>query len=139
MNFTIDRAFWSRGDGEEGEPSNAMLSHYTGGLCCLGHFARACGVQDRYLMDLSTPRSVSRELEDKRQPVPKSFRWLLARGSNSEKAAQLMAINDRPDFSDSEREIQIAEIFASQGHTVTFIGEGNPLERWRAEQEEQEK
>lgn len=81
-------------------------------MCCLGFYARACGMQ---AADLDHWANLSDLGED--------FPRLARPASNTRLAKRLMAANDNPWLSFREREKRIAAGFAKLGVTVIFYND----------------
>lgn len=120
--FEIDRSKWLRNT----TCLNSLMLDEHGNMCCLGFYAKACGIQDSELFEMDTPACVG--------AIP-----LLSESinnghehRNTPLASSLMSINDSDSWTDFEREDAIASSFAAVGIKVTFVGEGSPDEE-RAE------
>lgn len=116
--FTIDRSRWAR----RGKNGLSKLLNDQGGMCCLGFFAEACGVEPEKLLWKGTPA----RLYDPRIPG-----WLVEGGVHdsgwsSREAGELMNANDHEDnragaTSEEALEAFITQKFASHGVTVHFV------------------
>src|SRR4051812_21086419 len=67
ISFDIDRRFWVRGEDDEG----SSLLNRSGKMCCLGHYARACGVSKVDIYQEAFPLGVYRK-----RKLPEQMRWL---------------------------------------------------------------
>lgn len=117
MEFTIERSRWYRGQGGH---ESALLRKEDSLRCCLGFYGEACGVPDYEMLDISTPFEVKNNVDDE---FPIQMEWLIHKDGieNSQDCLALVHINDASHLPESEREAQITEIFARNGHTVTFV------------------
>lgn len=132
--FVIKRSEWLRG---EGAINSYLLREEDGKRCCVGIYARACGVPDDHLAGQSWPMSPSQAkdcantrigwAEPKPWVLPEGH-WLLERLHDlTEGFTNLSNINDaRMDntdfatFREDDRERLVAKVFARHGITVTF-------------------
>jgi hypothetical protein len=90
-------------------------------MCCLGFYALQCGVDQNDILDISTPDSLPK-ISLLRQS---DGSWLLRHDVSvpmpSLDCNELMLINDNEDLPDSDREKQIATIFAAHDVEVKFV------------------
>lgn len=107
MKLTIDRTKWLRGAGCE--PSR-LLRKEDGKMCCLGFYAKACGLTDDDIVGQPNPSGVNRALPDE-------MLWLFGQQNNSDECLRLMEENDSSEVSESK----ISEIFAKNGVEVEFV------------------
>jgi len=114
MELVIDRSKWLRGSG------NSLLFRPTDGkMCCLGFYGLSCGLTQEDMNGLGAPF----EIHGQKWQENSSANWLFDHHWGcSSYCYNLMAINDRLDFSEEVREREIAKIFAQHGITVKFIG-----------------
>ena len=120
MKLTIDRKTWLRGKGAD---ASALLKS-DGQMCCLGFYAKACGLTELQIMDKPAPASVGM--------VNKPEWDLLFRGDqyhHETNTIDLMLVNDRIVSTDSnyalnelDRESSIIDLFAKYGVEVEFVG-----------------
>jgi hypothetical protein len=120
--FTIDRAKWYRGKG----PKESCLLNDEGQMCCLGFFAKACGIEDDKIQGKACPPEVhyGGDCDD--------WESVLIRGERSSTfgvvddmsftAHSLMITNDYMHHSDQVKEEKIIKEFAYYGITVKFVG-----------------
>lgn len=125
--FNINRKVWGRGSRggwllQVREVVDSVEKQIN--MCCLGIYARACGVGVNRLRDNAMPASIPGRL-------PKSLNVFLEdselyEGSvtNSNLAGKLAEYNDDRDLTDAEREERIIKGFASVGIRVKFVGKG---------------
>lgn len=117
--FTVKRATWLRGEGDE---DSRLLRPSDGKMCCLGHYCLAAGLAADDIKDMETPAALYTGHLDK--PVDAEDRIeieaLANGGINSKAAGCLMEINDHRAYSDAEREATLTNLFASIGVAVTF-------------------
>jgi hypothetical protein len=133
--FEIDRRKWGRGD-FGGYLLQAETSYFDYdematkeqeiAMCCLGIYARACGVPASELLDQSMPSTLGDSL-------PEQMKWLVRtekvngywgaperRVVDKALATSLAETNDSQAVKDAQREATIARRFAKRGITVTF-------------------
>jgi hypothetical protein len=124
MKLTIDRAKWLRG---EGFKESMLLRSYDDKMCCLGFYARACGVPKAAMIDIDTPYNVKEALTTWTK-AKKGARWLFASGRKfftiSNACQSLMKVNDDDEeYTEAEREARITMLFSEHGVEVEFVGE----------------
>lgn len=125
--FVVKRSKWFRGRG------NTLSRLQTDNqMCCLGFYAKECGLKKKNITDVVSPGEIEYEIKD----IWDTF--LLARISNiydsdpddpgltdiiidSEIANSLMEINDDVNISDEDREYKLKELFKEQGIKVKFV------------------
>lgn len=129
MSFVIDRARWANG----GIAGDSGLYTSTRQMCCLGFYARACGLKIKQIEGQSYPHSPG-------IPLPSQMAWLVetpehaaemgreAHPGGSAIAYAIATTNDaactaglKP-ITRKEREQAIKTHFARQNITVTFTG-----------------
>ena len=124
MRIVIKRQTWERGRPAE----SAMLTDY-GTYCCLGFFAKECGVEDKLLKHQLTPQDVPQILSDLVLVSPENFdrdtglSWMFADDSyryNNLLANCAMEINDDTEITDEERELHLTLLFDLFGHEIVF-------------------
>ena len=117
--FNINRKKWGRG-----ENGGWLLQYkYSQGkqvprMCCLGLYARACGVSVNEIYLSAMPSKVGEKL-------PEQMQWTVQKrnkGRDSKAALKLADINDDEMTEDEDKEAAIIKHFAKQGITVTFTG-----------------
>lgn len=117
MKLVIDRSKWIRG---QGDMVSALLTS-EGKMCCLGFFAKECGLTDNQIHCKPAPANVGKidkEIWDKnmlRNDLPYDT-------AHSPVAMELMTINDSKSLPETEREKDIAKLFATFGVEVEFVG-----------------
>ncbi len=126
----IDRDEWARGQRGDGimQLANLLYSAKDHKKCCVGIYASARGVDNEVLADNGTCDELSGygSYEDN-TPLPEDARWLLkfveetGGYKDSEDAMKLYKINDDATLTESEREAQIAKIFAAHNVEVEFV------------------
>jgi len=105
----------------EGINGGSALLNKNGGMCCLGFYARACGVSPLKVYGKGTPS----ELDSKK--YPEQMNWLLNEnryGDESEVANELIGTNDNADMDypcAREQEKRIRQLFAEQGIKIRFV------------------
>lgn len=109
--FTIDRKKWARGR----EKVNKLLKN-DGTMCCLGFYAKACGLNDEQILHTGAPHQLL-------VPLPRQMAWLVdeANCDATTDASDLIFANDSM-LRDGPRERKIIKIFAQKGIEVTFKG-----------------
>ena len=123
--FNINRKVWGRGERggfllavrespESGTPAQINM-------CCLGIYARACGVGVKRLKNVAMPSQMEGRIPEALEVfVEHDF---LGR-DDSHVAFDLASINDQRNISDSDREAEITKKFAEIGIKVKFVGKG---------------
>lgn len=116
ISFDIDRRWWSRGIPMD-TPSALLLP--SGKMCCLGFYARACGLPKNTILKMG----FFKEIES---IIPQETKWLLDAPFREPLAASRMehtigSINDKEHTPEEVREQFIKEKFLAQGITVNFI------------------
>ncbi len=125
MTFEVKRSEWVRGESTVSallvEENDRDIAHPDRKRCCLGFFAKACGIPDSQISGLPTPAVLQ-------GPKPASADWnaLMKKGMsmsrvNSDLCGELMNCNDNRDLTDDERETKLAQLFSKLGHTVVFV------------------
>lgn len=112
MKFTVDRATWYRG---KGNVKSSLLTD-SGERCCLGFFAKACGLSDDVTLGVGMPANI-------RVTLPKEMTWL--RHSNyanfsSDLACDIASTNDCQNIDDEQREKELTELFKKANHEIVF-------------------
>lgn len=103
--FVIDRKKWYRGRGS----ANSALLRSDGTMCCMGFYAKACGFEDREILDAGThPFSATIE----------SPYFIDGRFGQ----AGLFDVNDNVTLSEEDRETILTRLFADNGIAVRFEG-----------------
>ncbi len=102
--FTINRKSWLHG-----QDSFAMLDKNK--MCCLGFYAKACGLQDKEIKYALSPQSVKASWKTK----------LLVDGKNSSSCADIIFVNDSAYFKDEQRERLLKKKFKTLGIILEFI------------------
>lgn len=116
-SFIINRKTWLRGEGSQ---NSYLFREKDGKQCCIGTFLLKCGFSECDLLDIQDPSNI----KGKETKVPK---WLIDFSLsnytfNTGAANDLIAINDRKNTKEEEREKEIKERFAEQGIKVKFTG-----------------
>lgn len=115
--LTIDRRKWGRGVEGDGKLLHRADDEIDAGkMCCLGFYARVCGLTSRQIVDRAMPTGVSATAQ---KLLPD---WLLlgTRMGKLPDVSFLAHINDDSTISDKVREKKITEIFAKHGIKVEF-------------------
>lgn len=117
MTLTIVRSKWLHG---EGGLRSELLRESDGKMCCLGFYGIACGIDAEDLLGVAEPESADEHDDDTdyRHDWP---HWLFEFGD----CGALIGRNDSsdPEYSDAQREADIARLFAKHGVTVVFVDE----------------
>lgn len=108
--FTIKRSEWLRG---EGNSVSRLLRSTDLKRCCVGIYARACGIPDPAIIDMGWPNVGSERING-------GFRWRVPETHWLAQLNNLAGVNDDEGSSSGARESTIAAIFAKHGITVTF-------------------
>lgn len=115
-SFVVDCKTWYRGRGSN---SSCMLNT-NGKSCCLGFYARQCGVENKLMRKKATPLDVVRNTRDIQ------VQWdtkLIKHNKNSITCERLMETNDSRDLTEPEREKKLTALFKKNGIKVKFVGE----------------
>ena len=122
MKLTISRSIWLRGTED-----SYLLHPENGQRCCVGIYLEALGMPDDTLRSQASAAALTQQREVNNRtvtdltPLPKSARWLVTQhGSHTEAASDLYETNDYPGSDESDREAEIARLFAQQGIAVEF-------------------
>lgn len=119
--FTVDRARWLNGHTMHGEDS--YLHRTSDGLmCCLGHLAKSCGIDEAAMLNIETVASLAHYTN---LPEPLKFLTYRQNGEwrDTTPATCLMHINDDAGLSYETREAHLTTEFALHGIEVVFVGE----------------
>lgn len=123
-SVSINRNKWLRG--KEAKNKSAMLKEDNGKMCCLGFYAKACGISEKLMSNKMSPGEVTDRLNETNK---RWDTWLLQGASGSEKmnlksdsaeAIKLMRINDDHKTTDAQKEEAIKKIFNKHGVSVYF-------------------
>ena len=114
--FTINRAKWGRGDSNEGY----LLNDVSGKMCCLGFYAKACGLKNKDIIGVTDPASYQSYFFEKNSGTWKTK--LLKSSRNTSTCNDLIIINDSMYITDEAREEKIIKKFARIGIKVKFVG-----------------
>lgn len=128
--FTVKRENWLRGEKND----SRLLRYDDNKMCCLGFYARACGIPKKYILDESTPNESYGNL------LNMNTRWdsfLISKSDvctdpflisvddaytdDSKSANELMKINDDDTISDKTRENRLKKLFLKNGIKVNFV------------------
>jgi hypothetical protein len=120
--FTIKRSLWYRGLGAY----HSALLNPDGKMCCIGFFAKACGLEDSDILHKKVLGPNSTDVDT--ECVETGWRELEVALNNQEgldihhkfKLSNLYSTNDSSITSDATKEKIITDSFASQGITVKF-------------------
>lgn len=118
--FTVKRSKWQRGEGNQ----SARLHNDNNKMCCLGFYAKKCGLKKKDITDVASPGEIEYDIKDawdtfliKRLDMPDSTDLLV----DSNIANTLMEVNDDVNASDKDRELKLKELFKEQGIKVKFV------------------
>jgi hypothetical protein len=116
--FNINRKNWGRGF-RGGSLLNVDKVKKQINMCCLGVFARACGVSTKRLIDVDMPDELNGR-------IPKDLgQFINSSGKDSTYLAlKLAEYNDNKESGDARKEAQIIKGFAEIGVKVRFVGKG---------------
>ena len=109
MKFTVDRAKWYRGQGSK----TSKLLRPDGTRCCIGHVGKQLGIPDEALLGRGAVRqglyieSCWPEWMKMGEPLDINRAYM---------------VNDSSSMTDSERELQLQEIFIRNGDEIEFVG-----------------
>lgn len=114
--FVIDRRKWLRGESDESFDS-FLLREDDGKMCCLGFFAKSCGLKND---DIGNTQAPDNRIKKHKEKFPK---WFFEKNHQKSKDLQsLIDINDDESIEDEIRENIIKHIFKSHNINVKFIG-----------------
>lgn len=135
-SFTIKRSIWARGN--IARNTNALLNpDHT--MCCLGQYAKACGIDSNMLYDVGTPQGVTivsknrawycnlyqldfLNIDWESKLLNKmNLKYWSAQYKDSTIADKLIQINDHEKISEIERENSLKTEFAKIGVKVKFV------------------
>jgi hypothetical protein len=109
--LVIDRRKWDRGNPDK--YGGALLKE-GGQMCCLGFYARACGLRKKDIFRIGMPINVRQEA-----PIRNKAAWNVLLHQEGI-ANRLSRTNDNKQTSDQEKEIGIKKDFKKLGVKVTF-------------------
>ena len=109
--LVIDRKKWN---GNPKFMSESIGLSEKGKRCCLGHWAKACGVSDRKMEHCGMPDEIPMDME-----VPLCISPY--KDTNSAFARRMQKVNDSMRLSMEEKESKIKIGFAKHGVKVTFV------------------
>ena len=130
-SFVVDRETWYRGKGA----GKSCLLNTNGKLCCLGFYARSCGVEDRLMRNIGDPNNLVEMLDGEKTIFDikvnhvnrkANVLWetkLVHNKKNSDICNKLMTVNDSETFDTFEREKKLTALFKKIGIKVKFVGE----------------
>lgn len=122
--FTVKRKRWLRGKGSD----ESRLLTNSNKMCCLGFYARACGLSTKQIKDQSSPENAAfiyTYSDDDYYASPEKDKvWktklINKYGRDTATCSSLMETNDDEDMKDSVREKKIKSLFKKLGITVKF-------------------
>ena len=110
--FTINRSEWMNAyTNEKTGTDSKLLDKDSGRMCCLGFYAKACGVPESKIINQQSPRDI------KQSALP----WLMRGGLETQLCDGLMETNDGLE-DHKKREKEIKEQFELIGVKVKFAG-----------------
>jgi hypothetical protein len=137
--FTIDRSKWACGENanrltemgrrDEGNETALLTDH--GRMCCLGFYAKACGVPNKSLKGIGepcdlTPRQGMKLSEKILRIEENNYRYSKDDPThhlvNKSVTSDLIQVNDDMDVRLDKREKKIASLFKKVGINVKFTG-----------------
>lgn len=121
----IDRSKWINNHTENVLGLPKLLDPNTGGMCCLGFVARACGAVNADIIGISEPCEVDmyleklniKEVEHEDGYGPEEV------SMNTDLTDSAMGANDAWDVTKQEREDNLADLFREHGCELVFTGE----------------
>ena len=125
--FNINRKNWGRGTrgGYLLQVRNVIDSvEKQVNMCCLGIYARACGVGVKRLKELTMPSTIEGRVPKSLNKFLITSNWYAGKMDDSNLAGDLASYNDDTDTSDEEKEALIIAGFAQIGVKVRFVGKG---------------
>ena len=118
VDYVIDRSKWVCGGPENQEKmGHVRMLNDKGRMCCLGQIAKLSGVGNQYLKHKQEPADVeSGNIPD----------WMVtpedANRNTSLFAREAMRINDTDKINQTQRELQLKQLFKSAGISIQFKG-----------------
>ena len=119
QTFTIDRKFWLRGVRD-----SVLRQSRTKKMCCLGQVSKQCGVSERRMIEIYTPKGLFIWAKN----VPSSMSFLISKSrlykgiaTNSKFSKKAMSINDNLKTTDAQKEKALKELFKAEGYGLKFI------------------
>lgn len=113
--FTVIRSQWVNGSNSE-ERGDPCLMNEQGYLCCLGFACRNMGVNDRQLLNNSTPEDVLKE-ESKITTIGS---WNINRIVDNSVTDDAIRINDDEVSSQKKKELDLTILFKNNGVDIIF-------------------
>lgn len=104
--FTVERKDWNRGQ-EVGQLLNS-----SGKKCCLGFYALSCGLTEE---EIQGENLLTSWLVCDHDVLFEMLDDLLGHQD------KIIEVNDNPDLDDTEREMQLKELFARAGIQIKFV------------------
>lgn len=126
MKLTLDLKTWRCGNDTEtasnrlGEGNTSLLNDI-GEMCCLGQFAKQCGLKDDDIIDRADPREISAAFIPKLRPFTKMAK---VKGNkklqqiNTKLSSDLITINDDEDTTVLEKIKKMRTRLARNKHTL---------------------
>lgn len=111
QTLVIDRSKWACG----GRGGVSALLNDVGNMCCLGFYAKACGVNEVNLQNIYTPSGIYEEDRGSLSPKVADF-------GDTDWTDVAMQINDNPELRQSSREQILTAHFRAIGILVKFVG-----------------
>ncbi len=133
MEFTIYRKSWRRGGnsvamvGDVEQHGDTSLLNAHNMFCCLGMCSIELGVRPSDIFEEDEPGLIDEAL------IPKKTILWNKEGVNSALSKIAIEINDDPTLQEKEREARLTKLFASRGHTLSFVNKLAP-KSWRVAQ-----
>jgi hypothetical protein len=115
-SFTIDRKRWYRGMN-----FGSALLKQNGKMCCLGFYAKACGLPNKMLCDVETPADV---MECAVYLDHCNTEWatkLVKRESDTDTTQRIVYVNDDTTLTDTIREKRLIALFKRINIAVKFV------------------
>lgn len=107
--FKIRRKGWLRG--KDCEVREVSLRTNTGSMCCLGFFARHCGVPAVGIEGAALPSDIPKECEGQDLLPPEIF----------DLENDIANVNDKEDLTPTEREKTLTKLFKKVGYKPIFV------------------
>lgn len=128
FKFTIDRSTWLRGkmggyllvnrEAKKDISSDIKSDIKLGSMCCLGHYALACGLQKRKISGKQDPQ----DIVCKNEQFLKLLKFESDMMVDTDNTDMLIYTNDDPDITDKVREKTLKELFKNIDVIVDFKG-----------------
>ena len=119
--FVVKRSKWYRGEGD----AESRLQTSKNKMCCLGFYAKECGLKKKDILDIGSPGEVPYDIKNLWDTFLLESKTHFYTDepsiSDSSIANDMMEINDNEFITEKERELRLKELFKTQGIKLKFI------------------